>query len=223
MDSEEDEDEDEEEEEEKAPRQRRANRKKVAKYEDSEEDSEDDQPKKKANKKGNNKAEKEEQNTKAKQSDKNGKGKNKNKDDGGEKKKKKKNDSSSSASDSNSSDEESLSEGEMAKLMEEVEEKKKLISNMRNKPWRMKRRLHALREAQAFVEKFEGALGKGKGRKFYAYKVMMTKILMGLPYGSIARKTVPRDEQDTAMDFSTLWDFNVSRSTRCKYNCGDYF
>lgn len=33
-----------------------------------------------------------------------------------------------------------------------------------------------LREAQLFVEKFEGALGKGKGKKFYAYKVMMTKV-----------------------------------------------
>uniref|UniRef100_A0A8C4X500 Transmembrane channel-like protein n=1 Tax=Erpetoichthys calabaricus TaxID=27687 RepID=A0A8C4X500_ERPCA len=162
---------------------------------------------------------------------------------------------------------ESLSEGEMAKLLEEVEEKKKLISSMRNRPWRMKRRL----QAQGFVEKFEGALGKGKGRKFYAYKIMMTKkwikfkrdfenfktacipwemkikeveshfgssvasyfiflrwmygmnlvlfgltfglvvipeILLGLHYGSIPRKTVPRDEQDTAMDFSTLWDFN---------------
>lgn len=32
------------------------------------------------------------------------------------------------------------------------------------------------REAQAFVDKFEGALGKGKGRKWYAYKVMMTKV-----------------------------------------------
>ena len=32
------------------------------------------------------------------------------------------------------------------------------------------------REAQAFVEKFEGALGKGKGRKLYAYKVMMAKV-----------------------------------------------
>lgn len=32
------------------------------------------------------------------------------------------------------------------------------------------------REAQLFVEKFEGALGKGKGKKFYAYKVMMTKV-----------------------------------------------
>ena len=33
------------------------------------------------------------------------------------------------------------------------------------------------RDAQAFVEKFEGALGKGKGRKMYAYKVMMAKVM----------------------------------------------
>lgn len=26
------------------------------------------------------------------------------------------------------------------------------------------------------MEKFEGALGKGKGRKLYAYKVLMTKV-----------------------------------------------
>lgn len=26
------------------------------------------------------------------------------------------------------------------------------------------------------MEKYEGALGKGKGRKLYAYKVMMTKV-----------------------------------------------
>lgn len=32
------------------------------------------------------------------------------------------------------------------------------------------------REAQDFIEKFEGALGKGKGKKLYAYKVMMTKV-----------------------------------------------
>lgn len=32
---------------------------------------------------------------------------------------------------------------------------------------------------------------------------------MGLPYGSIPRKTVPREEQDTAMDFSVLNDFEV--------------
>lgn len=29
----------------------------------------------------------------------------------------------------------------MAQLLEEVEEKKKLIATIRNKPWRMKRRL----------------------------------------------------------------------------------
>lgn len=33
---------------------------------------------------------------------------------------------------------------------------------------------------------------------------------MGLPYGSIPRKTVPREDQDTAMDYSVLTDFNVS-------------
>ncbi len=44
---------------------------------------------------------------------------------------------SSSSSDDNSEDE-SMSEGEMARLKEEVEEKKKLITTLRNKPWRMK-------------------------------------------------------------------------------------
>ncbi|XP_056376601.1 transmembrane channel-like protein 2 isoform X2 [Hyla sarda] len=163
-----------------------------------------------------------------------------------------------------------MTEEEMEKLLELVEEKKKLISTIRNKPWRMKKKLTILRDAQKFVEKFEGALGKGKGKKFYAYKVMMLKkwikfkrdfenfrtacipwemkikeveshfgssvasyfiflrwmygvnlvlfglifglvvipeILMGLPYGSLPRKTVPRKEEKTAMDFSVLWDF----------------
>uniref|UniRef100_A0A8C3F185 Transmembrane channel-like protein n=1 Tax=Corvus moneduloides TaxID=1196302 RepID=A0A8C3F185_CORMO len=155
-------------------------------------------------------------------------------------------------------------------LKEQVEQKKKLISTMRNKPWRMVKKLSVLREAQDFVEKFEGALGKGKGKKLYAYKMMMAKkwvkfkrdfenfktqcipwemkikeveshfgssvasyfiflrwmygvnlvlfglifglviipeVLMGMPYGSMPRKTVPRAEQATAMDFSVLWDF----------------
>ncbi|XP_032542779.1 transmembrane channel-like protein 2 [Chiroxiphia lanceolata] len=176
----------------------------------------------------------------------------------------------STSASSNSSDEESLSEEELAMLMEQVEQKKKLISTMRNKPWRMVKKLSVLREAQAFVEKFEGALGKGKGKKLYAYKMMMAKkwvkfkrdfenfktqcipwemkikeveshfgssvasyfiflrwmygvnlvlfglifglviipeVLMGMPYGSMPRKTVPRAEQATAMDFSVLWDF----------------
>uniref|UniRef100_A0A8C9WQ08 Transmembrane channel-like protein n=1 Tax=Scleropages formosus TaxID=113540 RepID=A0A8C9WQ08_SCLFO len=170
-----------------------------------------------------------------------------------------------------------MSEGEMTRLKEEVEEKKKLISTLRNKPWRMRRRLECLKDAQQFVEKFEGALGKGKGRKLYAFKVMMTKkwikfnrdfenfktacipwerkikeveshfgssvasyflflrwmygmnlvlfgfvfglvvipeVLMGLPYGSIPRKTVPRDEQAKAMDFSVLFEFGGY----CKYS-----
>ncbi|CDQ96354.1 unnamed protein product [Oncorhynchus mykiss] len=136
----------------------------------------------------------------------------------------------------------------------------------------MKRRLKLLKECQAFVEKFEGALGKGKGRKLYAYKVIMAKkmikfnrdfdnfktacipwerkikeveshfgssvasyfiflrwmyglnlvlfglmfglvvlpeVMMGLPYGSIPRKTVPRAQQAKAMDYSVLLDFGV--------------
>lgn len=36
---------------------------------------------------------------------------------------------------------------------------------------------YCCREAQQFVDTFEGALGKGKGRKLYAYKVMMTKVI----------------------------------------------
>ncbi|GAA6105767.1 transmembrane channel-like protein 2-A [Tachysurus ichikawai] len=182
-----------------------------------------------------------------------------------------------SKSEGGEEEEESMSEGERARLMEEVEEKKKLIANIRSKPWRMKRRLKHLKEAQMFVDKFEGALGKGKGKKLYAFKVMMTKkwikfqrdfdnfktacipwerkikeveshfgssvasyfiflrwmygmnlvlfsltfglivipeVLMGLPYGSIPRKTVPREEQATAMDYAVLTDF----SGYCKYS-----
>nr|XP_020029449.1 transmembrane channel-like protein 2 [Castor canadensis] len=165
---------------------------------------------------------------------------------------------------------ESLSEEELARILEQVEEKKKLISTMRNKPWPMAKKLRELREAKEFVEKYEGALGKGKGKQLYAYKMLMAKkwvkfkrdfanfktqcipwemkikdieshfgssvasyfiflrwmygvnlvlfglifglviipeVLMGMPYGSIPRKTVPRAEEEKAMDFSVLWDF----------------
>ncbi|KAM4575854.1 transmembrane channel-like protein 2-B [Odontesthes bonariensis] len=249
----------------------KAFRKKNAKNE-SDDESEEDRDK--INKRGRavSKKEKEEQNK-----DRKGNVKGKEKD--GKDKKKKKNGklSSSSSSSSSESDEDSLSEGEIAALKEQVEEKKKLMATLRNKPWRMKRRLLMLKEAQEFVEKFEGALGKGKGRKLYAFKVMMTKklikfkrdfenfktacipwerkikeveshfgssvasyfiflrwmyglnmvlfgfmfglvvlpeVLMGLPYSSIPRKTVPRDEQDTAMDYSVLLDFGGY----CKYS-----
>nr|XP_056704959.1 transmembrane channel-like protein 1 [Euleptes europaea] len=164
-----------------------------------------------------------------------------------------------------------MTEEEMEKLKEAVEEKKKLITTLRTKPWKMKKKMEVLKEAQRFVDKFEGALGKGKGKQFYAYKVMMMKkwvkfqrdfdnfktacipwemkikeieshfgssvasyfiflrwmyginmvlfgltfglimvpeALMGKPYGSLPRKTVPRAEEATAMNFATLYDFS---------------
>uniref|UniRef100_A0A8C6G0W6 Transmembrane channel-like protein n=1 Tax=Moschus moschiferus TaxID=68415 RepID=A0A8C6G0W6_MOSMO len=176
---------------------------------------------------------------------------------------------SSSVASSTSSGE-SLSEEELARILEQVEDKKKLIASMRSKPWPMARKLAELREAQEFVEKYEGALGKGKGKRLYACRMLMAKkwvkfkrdfdnfktqcipwemkikdieshfgssvasyfiflrwmygvnlvlfglifglviipeVLMGMPYGSIPRKTVPRAEEEKAMDFSVLWDF----------------
>ncbi|KAK6306639.1 hypothetical protein J4Q44_G00235640 [Coregonus suidteri] len=141
-------------------------RKKKAVKEESKEESEEEQGKKKKGGKVTSKKGKDEQN-KEKKGDAKGKG--------GKDKKKKNGKDSSSSSSGESGDENSLSEGEMASLKEEVDEKKKLIATLRNKPWRMKRRLKLLKECQAFVERFEGALGKGKGRKLYAYKVMMAK------------------------------------------------
>nr|XP_055056933.1 transmembrane channel-like protein 2-A [Misgurnus anguillicaudatus] len=261
---------------------RAANKKKPSRAEADEEDSDDGIPqrrcagnrrrgkvKDKGGEGGDNKKSK-----KGGRKKKNAKEKEKDKDGDDDKKKKKNSSDEDSKSDE---DEDSMSEGEMARLMEEVEEKKKLIANIRNKPWRMRRRLKVLKEAQQFVDKFEGALGKGKGRKLYAYKVMMMKkwikfqrdfdnfktacipwerkikeveshfgssvasyfiflrwmygmnmvlfgltfglvvipeVLMGLPYGSIPRKTVPRADQASAMDYSVLTDFNGY----CKYS-----
>uniref|UniRef100_A0A3B3VAT7 Transmembrane channel-like protein n=1 Tax=Poecilia latipinna TaxID=48699 RepID=A0A3B3VAT7_9TELE len=194
-----DSDEDDEREKRKAAARKgsKASRKKVSK-EQSDDESEEDKGRGKKSGRAVSKKEKEDQNNDKK-------GNKKGKDE--ENKNKTTSSSFSSPPSPADSDEESLSEGEIAALKEQVEEKKKLIATLRNKPWRMKKRLLLLKEAQDFVEKFEGALGKGKGRRLYAFKVMMTKVLMGLPYGSIPRKTVPRDEQATAMDFSVLFDF----------------
>uniref|UniRef100_A0A3Q3X1E2 Transmembrane channel-like protein n=1 Tax=Mola mola TaxID=94237 RepID=A0A3Q3X1E2_MOLML len=203
-------DEDEYDSEDKAPRRTRraaVSKKKRGRPQDSDEEDSEVEKGKKGKKGAVKKGGKEEEGSMGKKG--NAKGKDKGKDKDNDKKKKKKDESSSDSRSDSDEEEESMSEGEMARLMEEVEEKKKLIANIRNKPWRMKRRLTHLKEAQQFVDKFEGALGKGKGRKWYAYKVMMTKVLMGLPYGSIPRKTVPRAEQATAQDYSVLMDFNV--------------
>ncbi|KAI4538244.1 hypothetical protein MG293_011647 [Ovis ammon polii] len=173
----------------------------------------------------------------------------------------------SSSMTSSTSSGESLSEEELARILEQVEDKKKLIASMRSKPWPMSRKLAELREAQEFLEKYEGALGKGKGKRLYAYRMLMAKkwvkfkrdfdnfktqcipwemkikdieshfgssvasyfiflrwmygvnlvlfglifglviipeVLMGMPYGSIPRKTVPRAEEEKAMDFSDI-------------------
>ncbi|KAF7665058.1 hypothetical protein LDENG_00156090 [Lucifuga dentata] len=270
-----DDDDDDDDSEDDAPKKKKrggaANKKKKGKVQDSETEEEESEEEK--GKKGKGGGKKGGKDDKEDSKDKKGKDKEKN-----EKNKKKSGSSSDSNSDSNEEEEEeSLSEGEMAQLKEEVEEKRKLIATIRNKPWRMKRRLEHLREAQQFVDKFEGALGKGKGKKWYAYKVMMRKkwikfqrdfenfktacipwekkikeveshfgssvasyfiflrwmygvnlvlfgftfglvvipeVLMGLPYGSIPRKTVPRDKQATAQDYSVLRDFEGY----CKYS-----
>ncbi|KAK3514512.1 hypothetical protein QTP70_018655 [Hemibagrus guttatus] len=187
--------------------------------------------------------------------------------------KKKTTDSISDVSSTSSSDDEFvvdlLSEEELEKLIEAIEEKKKLIATLKTQHWPMNKKLSTLRESQAFIEKYEGTLGKVKGRKLYACKVMVMKkwvkfqrnfnnfkkacipwemkikeieshfgssvasyfillrwmfginiilfalsfglvifpeALMGMPYGSIPRKTVPRDELSTAMNFDVLWD-----------------
>ncbi|XP_023658975.2 transmembrane channel-like protein 2-B [Paramormyrops kingsleyae] len=80
-----------------------------------------------------------------------------------------------STSSSEESDEESVAEMEAARLKEELEEKKKFIASLKSRPWRMNRKLKCLKDAQQFVEKFEGYLGKGKGQTLYILKVTMSK------------------------------------------------
>uniref|UniRef100_A0A4W3IRV3 Transmembrane channel-like protein n=1 Tax=Callorhinchus milii TaxID=7868 RepID=A0A4W3IRV3_CALMI len=172
------------EEEAEKPKTRTKNNKKTSKTSDGESETEAKGKKTGKNRPANNnrnnrnnanQKQKDEDNKKENQSNKKGNKKDKNAKENGDKKKKKGRNSSSSSSSNSSESEESLSEGELAKVLEEVEEKKKLVAVLRNKPWRMKRKLTTLKEAQGFIEKFEGAMGKGKGRKFYAYKVMMMK------------------------------------------------
>uniref|UniRef100_A0A452I3C1 Transmembrane channel-like protein n=1 Tax=Gopherus agassizii TaxID=38772 RepID=A0A452I3C1_9SAUR len=38
--------------------------------------------------------------------------------------------------------------------------------------------------------------------------IFWLQVLMGKPYGTLPRKTVPRAEERTAMNFATLWDFS---------------
>uniref|UniRef100_A0ABM5GPT2 Transmembrane channel-like protein n=1 Tax=Pogona vitticeps TaxID=103695 RepID=A0ABM5GPT2_9SAUR len=155
--------------EEESPRRKKNNKKKNQKTGDNAGgESEAEEVIKGTKKAGKNVSSKEQKDAKNKDKQENKKTKEK-------EKKKKTTGGSSSSSVSSTSNEESLSEGELARLKEQVEEKKKLITIMRTKPWRMAKKLRVLREAQEFVEKFEGALGKGKGKKLYAYKMIMAK------------------------------------------------
>ncbi|XP_038625927.1 transmembrane channel-like protein 1 [Tachyglossus aculeatus] len=168
-------------------------------------------------------------------------------------------------------DDEEMDEEELNKLKAELDEKKQLIATVKCKPWKMQKKLDVLKEAKAFVEEFEGQLGKGKGKRWFAFKMMMAKkwvkflrdfenfkaacipweskiktiestfgssvasyflflrwmygvnmvmfvltlglimipeATMGKPYGSLPRKTVPRAEEPTAMNFGVLYDFS---------------
>ncbi|NXP85111.1 TMC1 protein, partial [Passerina amoena] len=175
-----------------------------------------------------------------------------------EKANKKKKDKKKSGSGSDSeSEEEPITEEELAKLKEEVEEKKKLIATLRNKPWKMKKKLSVLKYGLisimnpllililfntfcASLDKitskdqliclsitshvFTGHFGSSVASYFIFLRwmyginmilfgltfglVMVPEALMGKPYGSLPRKTVPRAEEATAMNFATLWDFS---------------
>uniref|UniRef100_A0AAX7SUT0 Transmembrane channel-like protein n=1 Tax=Astatotilapia calliptera TaxID=8154 RepID=A0AAX7SUT0_ASTCA len=218
---------DEDESEDEPPKRKRggaANKKKGGKAQDSDEEDSDVGKGKKGKKGGGKKGKKEEEEeeTKGKKGDGKGKGK----------------DSNSNSSE----EEESMSEGEMARLMEEVEEKKKLILKNLFYPcvclcskWiKFQRDFENFRTAcipwERKIKEVESHFGSSVASYFIFLRwmygmnlvlfgftfglVVIPEVLMGLPYGSIPRKTVPRAEQDTAQDYSVLMDFNGY----CKYS-----
>lgn len=52
----------------------------------------------------------------------------------------------------------------------------------------------------------------------YTLPSVPCEVLMGMPYGSIPRKTVPRAEEEKAMDFSVLWDFEVQTLVSMRFH-----
>nr|XP_053785685.1 transmembrane channel-like protein 1 [Desmodus rotundus] len=68
-----------------------------------------------------------------------------------------------------------IDEEELERLKAELDEQRQMIANVKCKPWKMEKKIEVLREAKKFVSENEGALGKGKGKRWFAFKMMMAK------------------------------------------------
>uniref|UniRef100_A0A8C5ZCX0 Transmembrane channel-like protein n=1 Tax=Marmota marmota marmota TaxID=9994 RepID=A0A8C5ZCX0_MARMA len=72
-------------------------------------------------------------------------------------------------------EEEEIDAEELERLKAELDEKRQIIATVKCKPWKMEKKIEVLKEAKKFVSENEGALGKGKGKQWFAFKMMMTK------------------------------------------------
>ncbi|KAF4025430.1 hypothetical protein G4228_017280, partial [Cervus hanglu yarkandensis] len=72
-------------------------------------------------------------------------------------------------------EEEEIDKEELERLKAELDEKRQMIATVKCKPWKMEKKIEVLKEAKKFVSENEGALGKGKGKRWFAFKMMMAK------------------------------------------------
>ncbi|TKC36182.1 hypothetical protein EI555_004382 [Monodon monoceros] len=72
-------------------------------------------------------------------------------------------------------EEEEIDEEELERLKAELDENRQMIATVKCKPWKMEKKIEVLKEAKKFVSENEGALGKGKGKRWFAFKMMMGK------------------------------------------------
>ncbi|ELV10644.1 Transmembrane channel-like protein 2, partial [Tupaia chinensis] len=72
-------------------------------------------------------------------------------------------------------EEEEIDEEELERLKAELDEQRQMIATVKCKPWKMEKKIEVLKEAKKFVSENEGALGKGKGKRWFAFKMMMAK------------------------------------------------
>ncbi|XP_021108370.1 transmembrane channel-like protein 1 isoform X3 [Heterocephalus glaber] len=76
---------------------------------------------------------------------------------------------------SGAEEEEGIDVEELERLKAELDEKRQIIATVKCKPWKMEKKIEVLKEAKKFVSENEGALGKGKGKQWFAFKMMMAK------------------------------------------------